>query len=291
MESVSVVASERRGGGSCVRLLGQDVCGGAALERQATGEHCVGHDAEGIDIAAPVDVGAAGGLFGGHVVRRSDDAAPPRHGLDLADGPGHAEVGEQGSAGLVVEEDVVGLYVAVDDALAVGVIERVGDLGQDAAALVLGELPVAAETSREGLAADIAHDEVGHSVQLAEGVERDDVRVRQLGGRLGLAAEAVVDLGRAGFGLDDLDGDFPVEREIARQIDGAHPASAQEPDETVLALELLLQRCADRISLRRLQAFLQQARGAEALRVVGGDRGTAGLAGLPVHGPLLLLTS
>ena len=44
-------------------------------ERRLAGEHLVGHDAERIEITAPVDLGIAAGLFGGHVLRRSDNLA------------------------------------------------------------------------------------------------------------------------------------------------------------------------------------------------------------------------
>ena len=57
----------------------------------------------------------------------------------MFDARGHVEVGEVGVAG-VVQEDVVGLDVPVDDAPAPQEIERGSDLGTDEADHLLGEV-------------------------------------------------------------------------------------------------------------------------------------------------------
>ena len=49
------------------------------------------------------------------------------------------------SARAVVQQDVLGLDVAVDHAVAVGVVERVGDLGGDADRVGDGELLLAVQ--------------------------------------------------------------------------------------------------------------------------------------------------
>ena len=62
----------------------------------------------------------------------------------LLHGQGDAEVGDQGGA--VLEQDVLRLDVAVDDALAVRVVERRGHLAREPERLVHRELP--SRTSR-----------------------------------------------------------------------------------------------------------------------------------------------
>ena len=76
----------------------------------------------------------------------------------LLDGEGDAEVGDEGAA--VVQEDVLRLDVAMDDAAAMGVVEGAGHLGGDADGVGDGELLVAREPVAEGLALDEGHDVV-----------------------------------------------------------------------------------------------------------------------------------
>ena len=64
----------------------------------------------------------------------------------------------------VVQQDVLGLDVAMDDAVAVGVVQRVGDLGRDAYGLVDTELRFAAEFVAQCLAFDVRHDVVQEPV-------------------------------------------------------------------------------------------------------------------------------
>src|SRR5690606_21721471 len=88
------------------------------------------------------------------------------------------------------EQDVVGLEIAVDDAAPVRLVERAADLDEDlvdpgdveARLLHLGG---------ERAPLDELHDDEERSVlELAEVVELDRVRVRELDDRLGLAVEA-----------------------------------------------------------------------------------------------------
>ena len=69
-----------------------------------------------------------------------------------------AEVGDHGLA--LVQQDVLRLDVAVDHALQVRVMERGGDLPDDADRLVDRELPLAGEPLPQRLARDEGHDVV-----------------------------------------------------------------------------------------------------------------------------------
>ena len=70
------------------------------------------------------------GLLGGEVGGGAHDRAGLGQALLGVDGPGDAEVGDLDGA-LVGDEDVAGLHVAVDDAVAMGVGEGGGHVGGD----------------------------------------------------------------------------------------------------------------------------------------------------------------
>ncbi len=92
------------------------------------------NDAQGVHVRPPVEPGRVGGdLFRAHVAQSAEQLA----GLGSARGRqkvgggdmGDAEVEHLGLAGLI-DQDVAGLEVAMNDALFVGVLHRVAHLGQ-----------------------------------------------------------------------------------------------------------------------------------------------------------------
>ena len=68
-------------------------------------------------------------LLGGHVAGRAHGEACGRQPRVLVGAAGQAEIGEQ-CAAVAVDEDVVGLEVAVDDPRVVGVLEAFADFAQ-----------------------------------------------------------------------------------------------------------------------------------------------------------------
>ena len=107
-----------------------------AREGLSTREHLVEDDAERKDVAAPVH-GRAGDLFGRHVVRRPEKLA--RRGQIRRSDLGDPEIRDLHLA-VGRDHDVRRLDVAMDDSLAVSVVERLGDLPDDVGDLVGGEL-------------------------------------------------------------------------------------------------------------------------------------------------------
>ena len=109
----------------------------------------------------------------------------------------------------------------------------------------------------ERLPVDQVHGVEVVAVVLADGVDRDDVGVVQLGRGLGLALEALLGLGaHAQRGREDLQGHAALERDLAGLVDHAHTATAD---------------------------LAQQLEVAEALREVAGPRAACWVAVRPTQ--------
>ncbi len=95
-----------------------------------------------------------------------------------------AEVGDQRPA--VVEQDVLGLDVAMDHAVAVRVIECTGHLGSDADRVGNGKLVFPTDPVADRHALDVGHDIKDEAIGLAAVEEREDMGMLQIGRRLDL---------------------------------------------------------------------------------------------------------
>ena len=213
-----------------------------ALEGELGRDHLVEDDAQREDVAAPVELLAAG-LFGAHVAERAHDRAGD--GLDAAAGQGPGEIDGQG--GLVgdgldelgqaeVEElgvavpgdhDVVGLDVAVEDAGVVGLGQALGDLDGDLDRAHEVELAVGDDPA-DGPAVDILHGDEQVAVDLVDVVDLGDGRMRDGRGRAGLEEEPAPAFGVGHqAGADHLEGDQAVETGVPGPVDDAHAALAE----------------------------------------------------------------
>lgn len=126
----------------------------------------------------------------------------------------------------VVEQDVFRLYVAVDDAVAVGVVEGVGHLGGDAHRFLDAQLGFPVELPAQRLAVEERHDVI-QEAPLAPGVEeREDVRVLELRGGRDLPEEAFRPQQCREFGAEHLDRDPAVMPEVRGEEDRRHATGA-----------------------------------------------------------------
>src|ERR1051325_9080931 len=91
----------------------------------------------------------------------------------------NAEIREENAPGVIVDQDVRGLDVAMDDAMPMRALESIGQLEENAMCPGVRQAPLEPQTFGERDAADIPHDEVPQSAHLAEGVQRQDARMRQ----------------------------------------------------------------------------------------------------------------
>ena len=177
-------------------------------------------------------------LLGGHVHRRADVVALFGQVLArmLVQVERDAEVGEHRHA-VLGEQDVLGLDVAVHDARAVGVRQRLGGLAGDPEGVVHRQALLPLEAGTERLAADVGHGEPELPVVLARVVDRADVGVLQPRRRRDLAAEALDVHAGADLGPEQLEGDGPVVAQVVGEVDGRHSAPAELALEAVASLQ------------------------------------------------------
>jgi hypothetical protein len=209
-----------------------------ALERHVARHHLVHDDAEAVEVAAGIGV-AALGLLGREIGRRA------HHGAGLSEvllrggvhGASDAEVSDLHRAGRR-HEDVGRLHVAVHDAVAVGEPEGGRHIGRDVDGALRVERAVGAQDVGEGAAVHVLHHHVVRAALTTEVVDAHDVRMREVGGGGGLAAEALDEVRVGGvLGEQDLDGHGPVEQAIAREEDVGHAASTEAAVDLVAIVE------------------------------------------------------
>ena len=148
--------------------LGDDGLHRRPGEGRLSGQHLVADAAQGVDVGTGGDLAFAHCLLWRHVVGRPQREAGFRH--PGAAGLGHrerdAEVGHQRPA--IVQQDVLGLDVAVDDAVAVGVVQRRGDFSGQPHGVGNGQQLLACQPVPQRFALDEGHDveEKGHRTKV-----------------------------------------------------------------------------------------------------------------------------
>ena len=153
---------------------------------------------------------------------------------------------------VLVEHDVIGLDVAMDDFLLMRVRQRAGDVGEDLLDLGRREAAACRQNAGERLAPQKLHDEVDDSSRFPDTINRNDVRVLELGGGAGFALEALDEFLIEGEReRQDLDRDFAVELLFVRFEYDRHAAAPQLVEDLVLLGELLAHHI-DFRDLRRL---------------------------------------
>ncbi len=150
------------------------------------------HDPEGIEVGLVADGRGAANLLGRHVSRRSQRSARRRQ-RGRVQVLGDPEIGQLDLA-VGRDHQVRRLQIAVDDAMLVGVVQRVADLDSQLDHLAPGQVPAILEHFLQGLALDVLHGDVRGAAELAPRQEPDDVGMAELLEDLGFAFEPVADL-------------------------------------------------------------------------------------------------
>ena len=123
----------------------------------------------------------------------------------------------------------------MDDATLVSVGQGIADVAHDLARLVRGEHAALVQSLGEIVATDVRHDEEDQAGLLVNGVDRDDIGMRQLRRRLRLPEKARLDLASEGeLGRQQLDCNRALETPVAGTVDNAHASPSD------LAVELVV---------------------------------------------------
>jgi hypothetical protein len=215
----------------------------------ATGEQAKGDEAESPDIRGRRDATFAIGLLGGHEERRSERLRPCL--LAVGHELGDAEVEDLGGEGRLTpardgEEDVLGLEIAMNDALRVGLLERVADLTEDLGDVAERQGPDALQAVGQLLALQQLHHQEGRAGLFVDagGHHLDHVIAVDLRRGLRLEHEALT---RRWIGRElrshDLERALLARAELIDDVDGAHAPGAQGLHDAEIAAE-------DRIRLK-----------------------------------------
>ena len=146
---------------------------------------------------------------------------------------GDPEVGDERDP--VGEQDVLGLDVAVDQAVVVRMAQRARHLPGKPQRLVQRQLTLACEAGTQRFPLDVGH-HIEEVVAGRAGVEeRNDVRMIQPGRDLDLAQESILADGRHQRRFHQLDGDEPIVFDVLGEVDSRHPAAADFADHAIAA--------------------------------------------------------
>ena len=126
--------------------------------RRLAGEHFIQDRRERVDVRSAIDRSFAGCLLGAHVLRRPQGNPGLRQ--SRATGVRHRERDTEirNNRLTSLEQDVLGLHVAVDHAARMGVLQRMRRSERNAYCFVDGELLLARQACAQRLAVDIRHD-------------------------------------------------------------------------------------------------------------------------------------
>ena len=225
-------------------------------EGRLAGEEGVGGGGEAVEVGAAVDMHAAGDLFGRTVAGAADEGAGEgEFGVGQRGDARQAEVGQfdhRFAGGIAGAHEVGGLDVAVDDSGAVGRGQPAEGVAQGQRRFAPIERPVGAQALGQRAALDIFHRNVRPAraglpaaALLADGIDRDDVRMIELRRRLRLAQKPLGDRGRRSLRLrrrhaQNLDRQVPVQDIVVRQVHRPHAPLAQRAQQTVWPQRVLV---------------------------------------------------
>ena len=121
-----------------------------------------------------------------------------------------------------VQHDVLGLNVAVDHAVPVGIVEGARDLGREPDGVGDGELLLAGEPVAQALALHERHHVIRGSMDLTRVDQAENMGVLQVGDGPDLAEKPLGPDHRRQLGAEHLDRDLAGVPEVLGEVDGGH---------------------------------------------------------------------
>ena len=226
---VDLAGRTRLGGGD--RL--QDVPERITSEWSLSGQQLVEHDAQAEDVGSPINpVTFAPGLLGTHVGGRAGQPPALAEVLILE---GEPEVRHAGFA-RCVDQDVGGLDVPVDQPSGVGVMQGVGDGGDQLRRIPEGRSSLSHPDRQVAAFDELRHDEAESVLRATHVEDRHDVGMVQPGEDPGFNEKRLDILGVGdSFRVRHLDGDRAVEVIVVSKIDPSEPALTEPTDDPVAA--------------------------------------------------------
>ena len=230
----------------CVQPLGRDLLAALPRERALPRREEVDQDPQGVRIRSAVH-GIAEDLFRRRVLRRTDETGGLERDVDVALGAleqfRDAEVEHVDAlvgATRVLHEDIAGLQVAVHDAPAVGVVEDLGELLDDARQPHRRERTVLLDDASQWSAVHVLHREVERAVGCAPVV--DDLRDRRVLKRakdFDLTIEARCEFrGRRVFRQNRLQRDLAsIAQGVADELDLTETAASDRLEDAIASVE------------------------------------------------------
>jgi hypothetical protein len=215
-------------------VLERDRDRGLGVERQAAGDQLIQHDRDRVQVRGRADRQPLR-LFGGQVLGGAHDRAGLGHVRSARAGDpkvGHLRVIT------VVDDHVLGLQIAMDDAAPVGEARRFEDLDREVDRADRIERRLLADQLLQRPPRQVLHRDVVGAVEGAAVVDADDVRMLQPRGGLGLAAEALDETGILGKpAVQQLQRHLAPELQVLGEEHIGHPARAEPGDDLVAAID------------------------------------------------------
>jgi hypothetical protein len=140
------------------------------------------------------------------------------------------------------QQDVLWFDVAVHDALAVGVGERVRDVHRHVQRIRQGQRALLHEALPQRFPFDVRHDVVQQAADFAGREDRDDVGMVEPGGQFHFPDEPIVQQARGDVRLQHLDGHWTARMLLGRQVHQRHAPGADLAFHLISGRETLAQQ-------------------------------------------------